>query len=228
MRLTTSLLAATALHGVVVASAAAVLSRVAPARPAATPATVEVEVMAPAPDPVAEAVTSATEGPTEAAAPARARTRSPHRHVGLALDPSTRGATGPATMLSETQVPAPGAATHGDALADPTAPAGGGRAPDGSATMLSATPRYRTNPRPDYPLPCKRRREEGTVLLNVFVQTDGLPATVSLNRSSGHPLLDASALAAVRRWTFEPARAAGLAVSSLVVVPVRFSLLEPP
>jgi protein TonB len=64
--------------------------------------------------------------------------------------------------------------------------------------------------------------------LNVFVQTDGLPSTVSLNRSSGHPLLDASALAAVRRWTFEPARAAGLAVASLVVVPVRFSLLEPP
>jgi protein TonB len=227
MRLTTSLLAATALHGVVVACAAAVLSRVAPARPAAAVATVEVEVIAPVPDPIAEAVGTGTEAPTEAVAPARTRTRSPHRHVGRVMGPATP-ATGPATMLSETQVPVPGAAIHGDALADATAPEGGGRVPDGTAARSSATPRYRTNPRPDYPLPCKRRREEGTVLLNVFVQTDGLPATVSLNRSSGHPLLDASALAAVRRWTFEPARAAGLAVSSLVVVPVRFSLLEPP
>jgi len=92
---------------------------------------------------------------------------------------------------------------------------------------VSASPRYRTNPTPDYPLPCKRRREEGIVLLNVVVQADGLPAAISLNRSSGHPLLDRSALDAVRRWTFEPGRAAGLPVSSRVVVPVRFSLEQP-
>jgi TonB family protein len=53
-------------------------------------------------------------------------------------------------------------------------------------------------------------------------------AAVWLNRGSGHPLLDQSALAAVRRWTFEPGRAAGQAVSSLVVARVRSSLLESP
>ena len=94
--------------------------------------------------------------------------------------------------------------------------------------MVSAQPRYHTNPRPDYPLPSLRRREEGIVLLNVQVQADGTPAAISLNRSCGHPLLDRAALDAVRRWTFEPARAAGVPVASLVVIPVRFSLAEQP
>jgi protein TonB len=94
--------------------------------------------------------------------------------------------------------------------------------------VLSAQPRYHTNPRPDYPLPSLRRREEGIVLLDVQVQADGTPAAISLHRSCGHPLLDRAALDAVRRWTFEPARAAGVAVASLVVIPVRFSLAEQP
>ena len=100
------------------------------------------------------------------------------------------------------------------------------RAAQGGGAVVSATPRYHTNPKPDYPIPSLRRREEGIVLLNVLVQTDGTPAAISLNRSCGHPLLDRAALDAVHRWTFEPARAAGVPVSSLVVVPVRFSLAE--
>ncbi|HVV17217.1 MAG TPA: energy transducer TonB, partial [Polyangia bacterium] len=98
----------------------------------------------------------------------------------------------------------------------------------GGGALVSATPRYRTNPPPDYPLPCRRRREEGVVLLSVVVEASGLPAAVSLSRGSGHPLLDRAALEAVRHWTFEPARAAGVAVRSSVVVPVRFSLSEAP
>jgi protein TonB len=99
--------------------------------------------------------------------------------------------------------------------------------PPGANTIVSASPRYLSNPAPDYPLPCKRRHEEGIVLLNVIVQPDGLPAAISLDRGSGYPLLDRAALDAVRHWTFEPARAAGVPVSSLIVVPVRFSLDQP-
>ena len=94
----------------------------------------------------------------------------------------------------------------------------------GGGAVVSAKPRYHSNPKPDYPIPSLRRREEGIVLLNVVVQADGTAAAISLNRSCGHPLLDRAALDAVRRWTFEPARAAGLPVSSLAVIPVRFSL----
>jgi protein TonB len=49
---------------------------------------------------------------------------------------------------------------------------------------------------------------------------------VSLAHGSGHPLLDQAAIAAVRTWTFEPARASGVAVTSEVVVPVRYALSQ--
>ena len=61
-------------------------------------------------------------------------------------------------------------------------------------------------------------------MISVEVGADGRAESVSLRRSSGVPALDQAALAAVRRWTFEPARAGGMAVSSRVEVPVRFSL----
>ncbi|HVV50038.1 MAG TPA: energy transducer TonB, partial [Polyangia bacterium] len=103
----------------------------------------------------------------------------------------------------------------------------GARAPSAGA-VVTAQPRYRTKPKPEYPLPSLRRREEGTVVLEVVVGPDGLPRGISLRRSSGHPLLDRAAMEVVRRWTFEPGRAAGVPVTSAAVVPVRFSLSDGP
>lgn len=88
----------------------------------------------------------------------------------------------------------------------------------------SAKPRYRSNPTPDYPAEARRQRQEGVVTISVEVSSEGSAVSVSLRRSSGVPALDQAALAAVRRWTFEPARAGGIAVASRVDVPVRFSL----
>jgi TonB family protein len=64
--------------------------------------------------------------------------------------------------------------------------------------------------------------------VDVAVDANGTPTRISVNRSSGYPLLDRAALDAVRRWTFDPARAGGTPVFSQVVVPVRFSLGEGP
>lgn len=64
------------------------------------------------------------------------------------------------------------------------------------------------------------------VLLRVAVSAAGEPERVALEQSSGHALLDDSALAAVRRWRFEPARLGPVAVASQVQVPVRFRLAE--
>jgi protein TonB len=220
-----SLLAATALHGLVVGSAAAVLSRLPPAHPGAV--AVEVDVIAPLPDPIGESVPAAAEARAEAVAPTRARSHARQHHIPLARDPAPSAST----TLNEPLAPTSGPPTRTGTIAaeDSVLRAGSSLAPKAVAMVsVTATPRYRTNPKPDYPLACKRRREEGMVLMNVMVQADGLPAAVWLNRGSGHPLLDQSALDAVRRWTFEPGRAAGQAVSSLVVVPVRFSLLESP
>jgi protein TonB len=99
-----------------------------------------------------------------------------------------------------------------------------GRASSGGA--LQSGPRYLSNPRPDYPEQARQLHEQGVVILSVEVSADGRAADVSVGHSSGFPQLDQSALRAVRRWLFEPARAAGMPVSSHVEVPVHFSLAD--
>jgi len=221
MRLTLSLLAATAVHGAVFGVAALVLSH----RPAevVAPVPVEVEVVAARPDPIADpAPAFAPAGPSRSQEPAPARdvalVGNPTRPSAPADSPAAVDAPAAAAVPA---VPPPAAAAASSVRAPQAAVQNGGG-------LVSATAHYRSNPKPDYPIPSKRRREEGIVLLNVQVQVDGTPAAVSLNRSCGHPLLDRAALDAVRHWTFEPARADGVPVSSLVVVHVRFSLADQP
>lgn len=83
------------------------------------------------------------------------------------------------------------------------------------------------NPLPHYPTVARRRGIEGTVTLEVRVDSTGLPERVALARSSGSSLLDEAALEAVRRWRFRPARRAGEPVAGIVTVPITFRLLEP-
>jgi periplasmic protein TonB len=87
-----------------------------------------------------------------------------------------------------------------------------------------SVPRFDLNPPIVYPAPARRRNLEGTVLLDVFVTAHGLPAQVNVARSSGHAVLDNSAVDAVRRWRFEPARRGETAVEMWVQVPVRYAL----
>lgn len=80
------------------------------------------------------------------------------------------------------------------------------------------------NPVPEYPEELRRLRITGTVWLRVTVEADGSVRRVSVERSSGHPQLDASAVAAVERWRFEPARRLGVPVALEVRVPITFTL----
>ena len=108
--------------------------------------------------------------------------------------------------------------------APPKSPTGIAKAPVKTTGLGTSKVRGRSNPAPAYPTAAKQARQEGTVTLEVEVSTAGLPTKVSLARSSGFPALDQAALAAVRRWKFEPARTAGVAVKGHVVVPLRFEL----
>ena len=220
MRLTISLLAAIGLHGALFGAAAFLWHL--PTKAQAPPAVeLDVELVAPPkPDPIADSPPAAK--PTSA--PSRPRVARHLREVALVArstpvsaiaEPSTDVDAPTISAAAPAVSPSSGAATAVRASA-PAAQGGG--------AVISAKPRYHSNPKPDYPIPSLRRGEEGIVLLDVQVQADGTPAAISLNRSCGHPLLDRAALEAVRRWTFEPARAAGVPVSSLVVIPVRFSL----
>lgn len=83
---------------------------------------------------------------------------------------------------------------------------------------------YRLNPAPNYPPLALRRGWEGTVRLRVTLDVQGHPSRVDLAASSGYPILDEAALAAVRRWQFRPATRLGEAVVATVEVPIVFKL----
>jgi protein TonB len=235
MRLSLSLLIAVLFHGVLLGVGAAVLAR-GPAPPAVSPAMeidVEpVEIVEAKPDPIAQSAPG-TEPGRRPATPARdlSPSRRPPRiareaplaadKVAPPLAPSADGAF-PAGPVG---VPAAQPSSPPPPSGSPTsARAGVGAASLGADLVATAKPRYRTNPKPDYPIASQRRREEGVVVLSVAVDASGTPTSMSIKQSSGYPLLDRAALDAVRRWTFEPARSGGVPMFSQVAVPVRFSL----
>ncbi|WP_425521768.1 TonB family protein [Xanthomonas vesicatoria] len=84
---------------------------------------------------------------------------------------------------------------------------------------------YLSSPAPSYPVAALRAGQQGTVMLRVLVGTDGRPAEVSVQTSSGHRALDLAARSQVlRSWRFQPAMQNGQAVQAYGLVPVSFSL----
>jgi len=103
-------------------------------------------------------------------------------------------------------------------------------APLAEPPRAPVTPRVRTdaaylhNPSPSYPMAARRRGDQGTVTVKVLVTAEGLPANVSLEKTSGHAALDEAAVTAVRSWRFVPAREGKQAVEALYIVPVVYRL----
>jgi protein TonB len=92
------------------------------------------------------------------------------------------------------------------------------------AVVELSIPLYDVNPSPNYPNVAKRRRYEGTVLLDVFVDKTGHAAEVKVARSSGYAVLDRSARADVSLWRFKPARRGMQTVGMWIQVPVQYEL----
>lgn len=83
---------------------------------------------------------------------------------------------------------------------------------------------YLHNPSPAYPALSRRLGEEGKVVLRVFVEADGRPSSIEVSTGSGFSRLDQSALSAVGRWKFVPARRGAESVGAWVLVPIIFNL----
>lgn len=171
-----------------------------PAKPATTPPKPKpVSPQSPSLAPV-EAPVLATQNPTSEAARALAQA---DKQVAL---PSS---------LPSALTPTPPAA---QAPAQPASP----------TTAAQAAPRfdadYLQNPAPSYPPLSRRSGEEGKVVLKVFVEPSGSPSKVEIRTSSSFERLDKSAVAAVSRWKFVPAKQGAEAVGAWVLVPIVFSL----
>jgi TonB family protein len=80
---------------------------------------------------------------------------------------------------------------------------------------------------PIYPPICRRRGEEGKVMLEWQVLASGKCGWVRIMQSSGNDLLDQSAVEAVKNAAFRPATRFGQAVDDVKNCSFRFALTDP-
>ena len=102
---------------------------------------------------------------------------------------------------------------------------GGGAASNaGSGGILR--PQILSQVQPIYPETARQAGITGTVLLKVQILENGRTGDVSVKQSSGNNLLDESAVIAVYKWRFTPAKEknTGRAVECYTTVPVAFTL----
>lgn len=77
---------------------------------------------------------------------------------------------------------------------------------------------------PRYPTIARKRGQEGTVWLDVWLDAQGNQSKLAIAQSSGLSVLDESALKAVRQWEFQAYQVGGIHMASRVRIPVEFSL----
>ncbi|HUT52705.1 MAG TPA: energy transducer TonB [bacterium] len=110
------------------------------------------------------------------------------------------------------------------------APDRGGRNPgmdaDGREAPLRP-PQCAHCPAPRYPAQAQDRGLEGEVVLKVEVLADGRVGDVYVMTSSGFPILDDTALAAVKSWTFYPATRENVPAPTSQQIRVPFVLPAP-
>ncbi len=95
-----------------------------------------------------------------------------------------------------------------------------------SPQVSQAYPESDGNPPPKYPVLARRRGWQGTVHLSVLVLANGRVGDITIEKSSGYPLLDKTALKAVTRYRFVPGRQGGHVVAMRVQLPVHFRLKD--
>ncbi|TMX47023.1 energy transducer TonB [Vibrio sp. Hep-1b-8] len=77
---------------------------------------------------------------------------------------------------------------------------------------------------PKYPRLAKKRRLEGVVLYEVWLDKNGNQVKQVLISSSGATILDQSALDAIKTWQFTPQSVDGQQIAHRIQIPVRFKL----
>jgi protein TonB len=79
----------------------------------------------------------------------------------------------------------------------------------------------------EYPVPAQASGEEGSVVVDVFVRTNGRPGKIKVAQSSGFPDLDNAAVESVFNWRFVPAMQGGDPVEDWAAVKVVYQLPSP-
>ncbi|MCF5468439.1 energy transducer TonB [Pseudomonas syringae] len=135
-----------------------------------------------------------------------------------------RPAPAPAKTLAKPAEPAPSSTPTTSAPTPTLAPSKPAPAAAQTTTAPIGRAGYLNNPPPVYPPAAARRHQEGTTLLRVHVLPNGRADQVQVQQTSGVPALDEAAQAAVRQWTFIPAKRGDTPVEGWVNVPMAFKL----
>jgi protein TonB len=78
---------------------------------------------------------------------------------------------------------------------------------------------------PAYPELARQARVSGVVIMEAIVGVDGRVQSVKVLR--GHPILDPSALEAVRQWRYQPLLLNGIPTEFILTVTLVFNLSSP-
>jgi protein TonB len=95
--------------------------------------------------------------------------------------------------------------------------------PQFTAPPMVESVEYVRAPAPVYPAESKRKRERGTCVLRVMVDSTGRPAQIQVERSSGYDRLDSAAREAVEKALFHPYEVNGIAKPAQVLIPIEFT-----
>lgn len=174
-------------------------------------------------DSVSKERTPSKVAPATKANPAEALTPSPHPNPSE-LTPRPVGERNTAGVSGA--MPMNGSPTTQGSAPNPSGKGGRASEEGGGHIVTIAGPVQTGNPSPIYPPQAREWGQQGVVVLKVNVLKTGRVHEVLVMTSSGYPLLDRSAVEAVKRWGFNPARTATDTLDSWVTLPIRFRLAD--
>ena len=93
----------------------------------------------------------------------------------------------------------------------------------GDFFVFDKPPKVRNHVNPEYPALARSGEIEGIVVVKCTVDEKGKVIRVSILQTAS-PIFNEAALAAVRKWTFEPAEQSGNPVPATITIPLEFTL----
>lgn len=135
----------------------------------------------------------------------------------LAIADSAPAPEAPTGVVSAPPEPAP-------AVTEPVATAPVAPPAPPKVELPSSDANYLNNPPPPYPPLSKRLGEQGRVMVRVHISADGIATRAEVQKSSGFPRLDETAVQTVLRWRYVPGKRAGVPEAMWYSVPINFVL----
>ncbi|NIS37886.1 energy transducer TonB [Candidatus Saccharibacteria bacterium] len=89
---------------------------------------------------------------------------------------------------------------------------------------LTTEPQVIKRSDPEYPAPARKQQLEGTAIIRVTIFEDGQVGEARILKSSGHDILDKSALNSVYKFEFSPGEIDGRPVKTQINIPCHFQL----